>query len=214
MDKKENKLGGLLQQIRKTEKKMSVRKLAGLSDVSHSYISQIENNKLDNPPKPSVISKLAWGLSNGDEKEFNAIYNTFMVNAGYAGIRMYDDFKNSLSRFVDERKRILERINLYKIELEEARKKNDVEKIKDLTDKIDEFERTVVNLSHEINDFNETPILFEPHSVKAAKTVDRIVLDEILKSNTPVEINGKILTNDEKEKLFIIANTMFSDKNE
>jgi len=39
----------------------------------------------------------------------------------------------------------------------------------------------------------------------------QLELKEILKSDTPIEVNGKPLTNDEREKLLKIAETMFSD---
>lgn len=74
--------GEKLKSLRKL-RKMSVRTLAETSSVSHSYLSQIENNKLNNPPKPDVIEKIANGLSEDDEANFEVLYYYLMEAAGY-----------------------------------------------------------------------------------------------------------------------------------
>jgi transcriptional regulator with XRE-family HTH domain len=52
--------GQELKAIRK-EKNISIRKLAELAEISHAYISQIENGKRDRP-KPDLIKKLSKAL--------------------------------------------------------------------------------------------------------------------------------------------------------
>lgn len=58
----------------RTSKKLSLKQVAKKGGISHSYISQIENNNR-NAPKPEMIKKLAKGL---DEDYFD-----LMVMAGY-----------------------------------------------------------------------------------------------------------------------------------
>jgi HTH-type transcriptional regulator, competence development regulator len=53
--------GEELKKLRK-EKKLSIRKLGELSNISHAYISQLENSKRDTP-KPDTLNKLAKGLN-------------------------------------------------------------------------------------------------------------------------------------------------------
>ncbi|PPA70508.1 XRE family transcriptional regulator [Jeotgalibacillus proteolyticus] len=56
------------------EKKLSMRKLADRSGVSHAYISQLESGKRD-APKPELIRKLSNGLG--------VDYHELMLWAGY-----------------------------------------------------------------------------------------------------------------------------------
>ena len=53
-------LGTTIRRMRK-EKKLTIRKLAELSGVSHPYLSQLENGRNDNP-SPAIIGKIARGL--------------------------------------------------------------------------------------------------------------------------------------------------------
>ncbi|MER2060007.1 MAG: helix-turn-helix transcriptional regulator [Niallia sp.] len=55
-----NKFGKSLRNLRK-EKGLSIRELGKRSEVSHAYISQLENG-VRNIPKPKIINKLAKGL--------------------------------------------------------------------------------------------------------------------------------------------------------
>ena len=73
--------GELLKELRKS-KRLTMRELAGRSDTSHSYLSQLENAKA-NPPKPNMIMKLAIGLSFNDQIEEKRIYEELMKKAGY-----------------------------------------------------------------------------------------------------------------------------------
>jgi len=65
--------GDELRKIRKS-KNLSLKEVAQRGDLSHSYISQIENGKR-NAPKPEIIHKLAKGL------DIDPI--TLMQEAGY-----------------------------------------------------------------------------------------------------------------------------------
>lgn len=65
--------GAELKKLRK-EKGISIRKAGELSNISHAYISQIENGKRD-IPKPELLKKLSKAL--GIE------YLDLMVKAGY-----------------------------------------------------------------------------------------------------------------------------------
>lgn len=73
-----------LRKIRK-EHKLTLRKLAETSETSHSYLSQLENNRV-NPPKPEMIRKIANGLAGNDEAENSKIYNELMNASGYISL--------------------------------------------------------------------------------------------------------------------------------
>ena len=53
--------GSVIKRIRK-DKKLSLKEVAKNGDMSHSYISQIENGKR-NTPKPEILRKLSKGLN-------------------------------------------------------------------------------------------------------------------------------------------------------
>ncbi|GAA5417368.1 hypothetical protein Pryu01_02431 [Paraliobacillus ryukyuensis] len=71
--------GNELKKLRK-EKKLSLKEVAKKGDLSHSYISQIENGKR-NAPKPEIIRKLAKGL--------NINPSLLMYKAGYIDNSFY-----------------------------------------------------------------------------------------------------------------------------
>lgn len=87
--------GTLLKTMRKS-KRLTMRELAQRSDTSHSYLSQLENSKA-NPPKPTMIKKIANGLALHDTNEAHILYEELMKKAGYipdvtgAGIIHPDD---------------------------------------------------------------------------------------------------------------------------
>ena len=66
--------GEFLKDIRKKDKKMTMRELERRSGISQAYISQIENGKRQ-IPKPITLEKLAKGL--------NVPYEDLMIAAGY-----------------------------------------------------------------------------------------------------------------------------------
>ncbi|GAB0169189.1 hypothetical protein LSPCS325_26260 [Lysinibacillus sp. CTST325] len=84
-----------------TYKKLTLLQLAERAGTSDAYLSQVENAKR-NPPKPSMIEKIARGLSNDNEVEYEDLYNTLMIKAGYV------DEKTSLERVVTEYIKLLE----------------------------------------------------------------------------------------------------------
>ena len=85
--------GTLLKTMRKS-KRLTMRELAQRSDTSHSYLSQLENSKA-NPPKPTMIKKIANGLALHDTNEAHALYEELMKKAGYipddAGFHLVKD---------------------------------------------------------------------------------------------------------------------------
>lgn len=210
-----NEFGELLRNLRG---KRSLREMERLTELSHTYLSTLEKgidprSGKERKPSPDVLKRLAKGLSNEDEKEFNAIYNTFMISAGYANAITYDDFNNRLSFFTLRLEEVLKQKNLCKQYLEEAVKNNDIEKMNSLKDAICTLEENEKNIRYEIEELNK--IKKYGALVEATpKIKDKIILNDILKSDTPVEINGKLLSSDEKEKLLKTATTMFSDNNE
>ncbi|MEW4371798.1 helix-turn-helix domain-containing protein [Paenibacillus kandeliae] len=74
--------GDFLRNLRK-EKKLTVRKLAALSEVSQSYITNVENNKRGTP-SPDILKKLATAL------ETDTL--TLMKEAGYIEGGKMDSF--------------------------------------------------------------------------------------------------------------------------
>ncbi|WP_277587335.1 helix-turn-helix domain-containing protein [Psychrobacillus antarcticus] len=82
MSEQNNSFGSELKKLRKN-KKLTVRSLADLSGTSHSYLSQIENERV-NPPKPDMIKKIAKGLSSSSSRfEYFEIFDFLMKKAGY-----------------------------------------------------------------------------------------------------------------------------------
>jgi transcriptional regulator with XRE-family HTH domain len=57
-----SEFGAFLKSLRK-DRKMSTHRLAELSGVSQSYITQVENGRKANPPSPEIIKKLAKALN-------------------------------------------------------------------------------------------------------------------------------------------------------
>lgn len=86
--------GEELRNIRK-QKKLSLKEVAKKGELSHSYISQIENGKR-NAPKPEIIHKLAFGLDIDSDE--------LMYKAGYINRKTYSD---KLSENLSENKKEL-----------------------------------------------------------------------------------------------------------
>ncbi|WP_162880793.1 helix-turn-helix domain-containing protein [Paraliobacillus sediminis] len=89
--------GGKIRKIR-TDKKLSLKDVAKLGNLSHPYISQIENNKR-NTPKPEIIKKLAKGLG--------VPYNKLLKEAGYidtsdVDLEMQEWFYSNLDEVLNE----------------------------------------------------------------------------------------------------------------
>ena len=84
MTEQNNAFGVELKRLRKN-RKLTVRKLAELSGTSHSYLSQLENGRV-NPPKPEMIKKIAKGLSltSKDRLAVLDFFDVLMRKAGYS----------------------------------------------------------------------------------------------------------------------------------
>lgn len=83
-----NKLGNYIKGVR-TSKNMSLRELAKRSGVSHSYLSQLENGKTNNP-SIEVSRKIAKGL--------NVPLYEFQIRSGQMpGYRPYSPIKDYIN---------------------------------------------------------------------------------------------------------------------
>ncbi len=63
----EAKFGQVIKKARK-DKGLSQRKLASLIDIDFTYLSKLENNRVDYPPKEEVINSLAEHLDLNEEE--------------------------------------------------------------------------------------------------------------------------------------------------
>lgn len=70
---KANEFGLYIRKLR-LDRKMTIRQLELYSDVSNSYLSQLENGKRG-IPSPEILKKLSKGLK--------VDYNELMIKAGY-----------------------------------------------------------------------------------------------------------------------------------
>lgn len=62
-----NTIGQLIKEIRKSEK-MTQHQLAAASNVSRSYLNDVENNRYN--PSVNFLKSISIGLSNGDAAKY------------------------------------------------------------------------------------------------------------------------------------------------
>jgi transcriptional regulator with XRE-family HTH domain len=76
----EKTIGTLMKEIRNT-KKITQQKLADASNVSRSYLNDVENNRY----KPSIefLQSISTGLSNGNKDEYYTYFLNFIDALGY-----------------------------------------------------------------------------------------------------------------------------------
>ena len=103
------KFGNYLRTLRK-ERGLTVKKVADLSDVSQSYITNVENNKRGTP-SPDILKKLAEPLG--------VTYAELMVKAGYVKFEDLNDTLSDGSKEYHDYEKVFEEMKEYKA----ARKK-------------------------------------------------------------------------------------------
>lgn len=75
-----NGIGYLIKEMRKS-KRMTQQQLADASNISRSYLSDVENDR--NNPSIRLLKSISKGLSNGDEKESRSYFMKFMAALSY-----------------------------------------------------------------------------------------------------------------------------------
>ena len=83
--------------VDKAKGERSIAKFARDSNVSRPYLSQILNKKLDNPPRPQILKKIAKNSENRVE------YKDLMAAAGHLeGIYYTDKSKEKIEKAIQE----------------------------------------------------------------------------------------------------------------
>lgn len=226
-------VGELIKKHRK-EKKITLKELGGMVNLSYSYLSQIESGTRQ--PSPNILERLSEAL--------NVPHIELMIAAGFVRpikIEINKDFKPDSELSNEEFKEKL------KEELKEASKRKG-ESIKQITTQYDQtielsmnnFLKNVdklmesfkepnidKNVLHEKADslqkqwseisarldeeIKEDTELDKELNVDLSDTDTQIEVMKILNSDIPLEIKGKPLSDAERKKLIKVAETMFSE---
>ncbi|TPR40441.1 helix-turn-helix domain-containing protein [Apilactobacillus micheneri] len=107
------KLGTEIHKLRDSQK-MSIRQLSTYADISASYLSRLENNKVSNKIKPSTIDKISKALHISSKELYEAAgYNDLNNNEEKDIAQMIDngDYMTFQGKeLTDEDKELLKRL--------------------------------------------------------------------------------------------------------
>lgn len=210
-----NNIGDYIKSVRK-EKKITSRKLAELSQVSQAYISQLETGK-HSSPSPDVLERIA--------KALEIPYLLLMEKAGYTkesdrmeilhtqlvALEETRDYKNAKIEFL--------RLDASRSDIDEERRKFLKDQLKKHDEEMEKIGRAITSLTELINDLKSNEI--NNISVEESKQIQNTIASFAGKANGVLElenlfnmaqeitINGKVLTDDEKQKALQILKLTF-----
>lgn len=201
--------GSVIKTARKT-KGITIRELAKRIDISHPYLSQLENGH-NNKPSTSIILKLSHeldvsfsylillsGVSFGAHEEISKRLVKFFKNTNSNVLNNLNSFDDFINKIQDPN------FELHPIS-DEFSKEDELKTVYDLLLLLREIEQTskgfvLLNLN---NERTELVRLLEKGNV------DKNSLQYLLITNDNVEVNGRKLSVREKMKLIEIAEIIF-----
>lgn len=174
---KETFLGELVREARKS-KGYTMIELAESLGLTQGYVSKIETNK--NLPTIEILKKI------GEILDIPLI--ELLFEAGYVEKPItYDDLKNTLTRALAKQKSISFNLEFVHDELEQAKKMNDEEKVKNLSKEIPYLEKALESLDYEIKQLRQVELLHGSNAElksKVAQYTDEIMKTEIKETNS------------------------------
>ncbi|MGG4344963.1 helix-turn-helix domain-containing protein [Paenibacillus lautus] len=210
-----NEFGRYIKSLRK-EKKLTLIELSELSDVSHPYLSQIENGKRG-IPSPDILNKLADPLG--------VSYAELMIQAGYIDEllgRMDPDnpvheFKRTLNRAMKWLHDNGDFNQVAKKNIEYYLEINNVTSITidNLFEKLEEF----VNRDNwdDLMDSGEDLIYYDLFDIlerlTESKQLNNQNLDAIIAHSKPLTYNGHVITDNDRKLIMSYLDALFSNRN-
>lgn len=230
---KKNTFGETLKEIRK-ENKFTLKELATQAGTSDSYLSQLETGAR-NPPKPKLLQDISAALSKNDYKKSIEYYALLSAHAGYSTsnelILKREELGNAKTRIKIEVDAVNSKLKViafqfdrfYKIDkLSSADEKKIAELMNDknkLEKERENFQDQLENLSDEIDEINDLirQSLEFKEATQAKNMIENVVgeaestveLENIFNIAQEITLNGKTLTDEEKQKALQILKLTF-----
>lgn len=229
-----NNIGDYIKSVRK-EKKITSRKLAELSQVSQAYISQLETGK-HSSPSPEVLEKIATAL---DIPHFDLMKEAGYLKEDEIDVlltkrqALSEDFmrkKKNVTPLAEEYRSLKSENHLLELEIKdnffsitdpltEEEKTLLIQKNKDLVEK---NKLRMNDISVELNNFMDETGLFNieinqiNNSVRETlerqrlnSNIQKVELENLFSGIQEITIDGKLLTEEEKQKALQILKLTF-----
>ncbi|MEY9979041.1 helix-turn-helix domain-containing protein [Lysinibacillus sp. RC79] len=223
-----NTLGDLIKEVRK-KSGLTTTQLAEMVEVSQGYISHLENERKKNP-SPDVLARIA--------KVLDIPYIDLMIRAGYLTgndlSELYlkrDELKSKQTEYRNKKKEFINKAEDIELKLQKyltidemndkeqdeasALSKERSELLKQAKDLRDQLEDLSVEID-EINDLIRNSLEYK-EATQAKNMIENFVgeaktkvdLENIFNMAKEITINGKVLTDEEKQKALQILKLTF-----